>query len=302
MTHPILLHAKEVMQAKGLTPADLARTTGISQSAISQLFADKYPGKTDEMLRKIADATGYSTSDWRLLSTPNLRTIERLFEDARQNSRMMAIYGETGMGKSSALTWLNSKTQNSYYVLADVLMKQKDLLRAIQRSLGSDHEGTIVERANDIVTRLLAKHKPTLIIDDIGKLREHPKCFYLLQLIFDRTEGRCAIILAGTKAFPSFIQKQAARDCMGFRELKRRISYWQPLKERVELSFVKAVCEQQGITLPSAIDYIAKTCTNYGDVRELITNYNRYAEIHGKVAEDEQQQVLSSLKFGNLSL
>jgi len=55
MTNPILLHAKDVMKAKGISPAELARITGISPATISQLFSGKYPGNNEEMLRKIAD-------------------------------------------------------------------------------------------------------------------------------------------------------------------------------------------------------------------------------------------------------
>jgi transcriptional regulator with XRE-family HTH domain len=302
MTNPILLHAKDVMKAKGISPAELARITGISPATISQLFSGKYPGNNEEMLRKIAAATNYRTNEWKLLSTTNLRTIENLFEDARLGSRMLALHGETGMGKTAALTWLCSKTPNSYYILANVLMKQKDFVKAIQKAIGSDMEGTIVQRMEDVIEKLLQKQNPVLVIDDIGKLKEHSKCFYLLQLLFDRTEGRLGLVLAGTKAFPVFIQRQAGKDNMGFRELKRRVTYWQPLKDRVERKFITTMAELNAITQPSAIDYMAKVCNNYGDVKELITNYKRYIEIHGAVAADEQQQVISSLTFGSLSV
>lgn len=302
LNHPILQHTFKFMKTKGVTAAELARTTSISQAAMSQLLKGQYPGKTDEMLRRLSTATSYRSSDWKILQTPNFRTIQKMCKDAQDDSRMFGIYGETGFGKTVALTYYHSQSPNSYYILSNVLWKQKDFLRAIQRALGSDHYGTIVEMAEDIIDRLLSKDKPLIIIDDIGKIKEHPKCFYLLQLIYDRTEGRCGIITCGTKAFPVFIEKMANKDSMGFRELRRRVSFWQSLSDKVERKFIDAICKEYGITLPAAIDFVAKATSNYGDVKELITNYLRYEEIKGKVSEDEQQIVLSSLSFRRLSL
>lgn len=298
----IINHTKTYMQTQGLSASDMARMIGTSPATMSQLLANKYPGKADEMFRKLAAVTNYQESNWPLVATPNFRTVHKLCKDAQEQCRMMALYAETGMGKTTPLKQYAACTPNTIYILCNVLWKQKDFLKAIQKSLGSDNEGTIVERAEDIITRLLIRQNPLLIIDDIGKLKEHPKCFYLLQLIYDRTEGACGIVLSGTKAFPTFIQKQAAKDNMGFRELRRRISYWQPLRDRVEAKFIATICQQFNITQASAIQYIERNCSNYGDVKELITNYKRYCQLHGEPTEDEQQSIISSLSFSHLSI
>jgi plasmid maintenance system antidote protein VapI len=301
-THPILQHTLNYMSTKNVTAAELARTTSISPAAISLVLAGKYTGDTDEVLRRLATATSYQTQEWPLLQVPNFKTIQKMCQDAQQNSRMFGIYGETGFGKTTALKYYHSQNPNTYYILSNVLWKQKDFLKAIQKALGSDHIGTIVEMAEDIIQRLLSKRNPLLIIDDIGKIKEHPKCFYLLQLIYDRTEGRCGIITCGTRAYPVYIDKMANKDSMGFRELRRRVSYWESLQSKVDRKFIESICKQFGITLPSAIDLVHKSTANYGDVKELITNYTRYQEVKGPVPEDEQQIVISSLSFRRLAL
>ena len=296
----IINEARTFLARKQMSQAELAEKIGYSDAVLSQVFKGTYPGDNTQVLSKLAKVVGITEFKWDILNTFNYQAVQNLCLDAQEAQRMVAVYGDTGSGKSEALERYYRNTQNCYYVLADVLMKPKDLLVAIQRAIGVDEEGTLSERLDSIVRKLESRQFPLLIIDDCGKLEMHPKCFGIIQLLYDRLLNRTGIVLAGTKRFGVYFNKMAGKDALGFRELKRRISYWQPMREGVEPTFIKKQCDIHGITQKEAIEYMSRHCTNYGDVKELIRNFKRYRDTKG-VDADEQLQVLSHLKFNKLS-
>lgn len=297
----IIKESHAYMKRKQISQNDLAFKIGYSGAVISQVLKNEYSGDLDQVLRKLQQEIGFTTQKWDILSTHNFQAIQNVCLDAQESQRMMALYGNTGAGKTSGLESYSRRTPNCFYVLANILMKPKDLLKAIQNALGSDEECTMSERLEIIVSRMESKSFPLLIIDDCGKLEFHNKCFGIIQLLYDRLLNRCGIVLSGTKRFAVYVNKMAAKDVMGFPELKRRVSYWQPLLDGVEKKFVTTVCQKQNITQPEAIEYIVRHCANYGDVAELIRNFNRYRETK-KIDFDEQLQILSQLKVNKLIL
>lgn len=298
-TQAIIKETRAFLERKQMSQSELAEKIGYSPAVLSQIFKGEYNGDADQVLRKLAKHIGHNDHQWKILSTFNLQAIKNLCLDAQEGQRMVATYGETGCGKTTAFEHYYRVSANCYYVLADVLMKPKDLIIAIQRAIGDDNGGTLSERLDSIVRKIETKQFPLLKIDDCGKLEAHPKCFGIIQLIYDRLQGRLGIVLSGTKRFAVYFNKMAEKDVMGFRELKRRISYWQPLRDGVESKFIETVCQDHGITQKTAITHIMKTCNNYGDVHELIRNFNRY-KLNKTVEADEQLQVISDLKFNKL--
>jgi type II secretory pathway predicted ATPase ExeA len=298
-TQTIITEAKAFLERKGMSQEELGDKIGYSGAVVSQLLSGKYPGDAEQVLRKLAQHIGYNPLKWEILNTFNFTAVKNVCLEAQEGQRMLALYGDTGTGKTTALQKYYQASANCYYVLANVLMKPKDLLKAIQKEVGDDQDGTLNERLDRIVSKLESKKFPLLIIEDCGKLEHHNKCFGIIQLLFDRLQNRCGIVLAGTKRFAVYFNKMAAKDVLGFRELKRRISYWQPLMDGVEKKFIQTVCQRHNITMREAVDYFLNNCTNYGDVHELIRNFNKYKELK-KIDTDEQLQILSSLKFNKL--
>ncbi len=299
MNTQIITETQEYLKRKQMSQGELAQKIGYSGAVLSQILKGEYPGDSAQVLRKLAQEIGFSAQKWEILNTFNFQTIQNLCNDAQEGQRMMCTYGDTGSGKTSALQKYTQSTANAYYVLADVLMKPKDLLVAIQKAIGIDESGTLSERLESIVNKLESKSYPLLILDDCGKLEQHNKCFGIIQLLYDRLTNRCGIVLAGTKRFAVYFKKMVSKGTLSFPELGRRISYWQPLRDGVEKKFITAVCAQHAITQVEAIGWMVTHCTNHGDVAELIRNYIRYKQSK-TVDADEQLQIISSLKFSKL--
>lgn len=296
--HPIIEQARLFMDRKGLNQTDLAQKSGYSPAVISQIMKGEYKGDTELVYRKIAAVISYNNGQLPILKTANYDSTWEICNDAQEEGKMMVNFGPTGSGKTTALNAYYNQTNNCYMILANIFMKPKDMLLAIGSQLNIELSGNCNDMVEAIVDRFTSLQYPLLIIEDAGKLADHPKCFGVIQLLFDKMIGRCGIVLSGTEYLHKYIIKMAGKDAMGFREFKRRITYWNRLKEGVEMKFIKKVCERIGITDESAMDYVAKNTSNYGDVSELLRTYTRAVSRDGS-DRFTQSQLLAQCKFNH---
>lgn len=286
----------ERIEDKNLSANQASKQIGISAALLSNLLNDKWDQISDQKWMMVAAWVGFQSTNWVIRETRNTKAILNLCQDARNYGRFMSIAGDTGLGKTTALRFYTGDTPNAFYVLCTAMMSRKDFLSAILRSMGLEVEGQLYNRTFHVVSKLRQLEHPILILDDFGKLSDH--AMTTLQVIYDELEGRCGFVIAGLNNMKSRIYKMAAKDKPGFRELKRRIGYWQPLYGVTD-SFVKAVCADYGITDPAAISYITRNCTDYGSLRELITNYARFVENNPQMLEGKsQKEVISGIKYG----
>lgn len=270
--------------------ATAARQIPMSDATLSNILGGKWENISDEMWRKLGRWCGFTSREWAIKNSRNLDLIVKLCSDAQLNSRFLAVAGFTGGGKTTALKHYANTTPGVFYVLCTVTMSRKDFLTAIQRSLGLDNEGSIHARTASIVRAFSAMNRPLLLLDDAGKLND--QCMRLIQVIYDELEFSTGIVLGGTEKLKTHIDRSAALDRPGFRELRRRIGYWQKLYP-ISRQFISAVCADFGITDAKAVELVARMATDFGTLRELMTNWSR-AE-----SEADQVTVLSSLTVGN---
>jgi hypothetical protein len=274
--------------------SDLAKTIGYGPAAISQVLSGTYAGDDSKILLLLAKEVGFEIGQkWLVRRTGNFNAIQNICNEAQEEHRMMAICGNTGLGKTTALEYYRRHTGNTFYVLSDVLMKPKDMLRAIMRSMGIEMDGSLSEMLNRIIDKGLEIENLLLVIDDSGKLMEHPKCYFIIQLIYDRWEGHSGIVLAGMPVFREFMKKMVLKGKNGFPELARRISHWEFLKP-MESAFVSAAAADYGITDTNAVKLIAERCTNYGDVKNMLINYSAGSDKREAGAES-QREILAGL-------
>jgi DNA transposition AAA+ family ATPase len=237
----------------------------------------------------------FKIDNWKLRNTHNFNAINKLCDDARTNKRFMAIAGYTGAGKTTALRYYSQNNSETYYVLATVLMTKRSFLEAIQRSMGLQAGNSLADLMASIVHKLNGSSMPLLIIDDASKLPH--SVMRLLQVIYDETEYNAGIVLAGTETLKAEIDRQARRGNLGFRELKRRIAYWQPLR-RPTHSIIAAICKDYNITDGNAISYIAENAADYGTIRNLVLNAQAIAARDGLTITRE---VLVDLHVGDMA-
>jgi DNA transposition AAA+ family ATPase len=267
--------------ATNISNKTFCENAGFSTANISLMRNGKWETIGDDIWHKADKAANPENTiakqdkfQWRMFSSKSLVCIDDICKDAQENNRMMAVYGETGFGKSAAFTYYKYKNPVScYYVLCDELMNPKQFLQAIAKELGVESEGDKSTILGNIVSYLGRQKNPLLILDDVGKLND--SCSRLIRLIYDKTVDKVGIVLSGTTKFKNDIDKKVRKDTAGFRELHRRIEYWQ-LIDKPEEKVVEAICVHHGITQQDCVDYI-KTfhAANFGKLKSCIMNVLR---------------------------
>ena len=246
---------------------DLAKMAGVNAGVLSFVANGQWEQLSDSMIAKLRSF--FQLNNWNLRQSYNLVAIRSLCSDAQLNAKFLAVASYTGAGKTVALKNYNSNNQHSHYVLGTAVMTRKGFVDAILRAMAIKDEGNLEYKVGLIVGKLSRSVNPLLIIDDCGKLSD--PCLQVLQIIYDSTEGHAGIVIAGMDLLKKRIDKNAARDKMGFRELKRRITYWLPLI-LPEQNFIQTVCNEYDITNGKALKWIEKQAVDFGTLKNLMLN------------------------------
>jgi DNA transposition AAA+ family ATPase len=279
------------VQKTNLSYNKAANQIGVSAALLSNMNSGKWEKISDDKWRIVAAWCGVDAKSWKLRETANLVAIKKLCSDAQNNQRFLAVVDRTGLGKTVSLKWYASNHENAFYMLCTVTMTRKDFLVSLQQALGMEPSvGSIHSRMQSIINELGAKENPLILLDDSGKLSD--SVLRLIQVLYDALEFRCGIVLSGTEHFKNYVFKMASKDKLGFRELKRRIGYWQSLHD-ISRKWLQVVCEDFEVKDPQAVTLVYKMAKDYGSLRELLMNYTR-AEKQGKT----EVEVLSNLSYG----
>lgn len=283
----------EIQEAlnSGVSQNKLAEKIGVSPATLINVKRGEWDNISNEMLMKLR---GYfRINDWKTYETTNMKAIMELCSDAANGKKFMAIAGYTGAGKTTALNRYASKNPEAYYVLATTIMTQKSFLTEILRSMGISEGQSIDDKMALICKEMNKGSKSLLIIDDAGKLNDNN--LRLIQIIYDATEDNAGIIMAGTDYLADYITRGAIQDKRGFREIKRRISFWQPVFKPTK-GEIAHICQEYGIMDPKAISYIQQEMRNFGDIKNIVINA---VEAMHKKGIAITREVLESLHVGN---
>lgn len=277
--------------ATGISQNKLADQIGVSAATLINVRRGEWESLSEQMLMKLR---GYfHINDWRIYETANMRAITEMCTDASQERKLVAVAGYTGSGKTTALRAYTRKHANTWYVLGTSISTQRSFLTTILKSMGITDGGNIQDKMSLIIREMNTSKDALLIIDDAGKLTDN--ILRLIQIIYDETEYNAGMVIAGTEYLHTYITKGAARDKRGFREIKRRITYWQPMAHptRKEVEFI---CKDYGMSDTHAIQYCAQNAKDYGTIRNLITVA---IAMSCKTGQTIDREMLEDIKVGS---
>lgn len=272
--HRIVEAVQQYMTSRRLSQRRLANELGMSETGISFLLRqDHWEKIADDQWRRLEVKFG-SQQNWPVYEHSNYRAIQRMCADAQRQGATICIAEYTGAGKTLALRQYTRKHPNVFMVECDQLMTQKDLAVSLQRALGISNDRTRRDMVLEIIDELSRYDRPLVIFDEVDKLSD--RCLMMLKLIYDKLEGECGFITAGTEVLRERIERAAQRNKLGYREFKRRFGNWAELRrwdtaDRVIRREIIEICQDQGISDETHIRYILKHATNWGDVRALVT-------------------------------
>lgn len=275
----------------GISQNKLAEQIGVSAATLINVRRGEWTNISEQMLMRLR--AHFHLNDWRIYETANMKSITDMCEDAASHKKFIAMAGYTGAGKTTALRSRAKKHANSWYVLGTTIATQRTFLTSILRAMGISEGTTIQDKMTVIVREMNSRPDALLIIDDAGKLTDN--ILRLIQIIYDETEHNAGIIIAGTQYLKSYITRGAVMDKRGFRELARRITYWQPmtLPSKKEIAFI---CKDYGIIDSNAIRYCQSQIMDYGTLRNIITVATSLSAKTGLAVDRE---MLEDIKVGD---
>lgn len=251
---------------------ELASKIGISAAQLINIRTPDKWNLVSENMWKRASVFFSMHTDYKIIETRNFQKLTRICTEAKKHSRLLAVTGRSGFGKTTALKSYARNTKNVFYILAKDILSRKGLLKAIANALSVEVQGNIETLLENIVNKINAIDSPLLIIDDAGKINDGN--YRNIQLLYDETEGKAGIVLAGTPFLKDYINKMVFKGKYGFDELNRRIEHWTTLEEPNKKE-VETIAVNNGIQDQNGINYLYNTCNNFGTLRTVIVNAKR---------------------------
>lgn len=228
--------------AKDISKNELATQIQVSSATLSKIENNNWDSIDEKLWRKVWNKVSMNeTPD--LLETADLQACFSCCDNATKHHFMIGLIGDTGMGKTTALTTYALR-KNVFYVAYDKTMKPKQFFIALLREMGIAFEGTINEMVNRIADELNILPKPLLIIDEAGKIT-HTMILYL-HVLRDKTAKNCGIVLSGMPYFKINLMKFSDKQKEGYAEFYRRVNLWHTLKGLTR-NEIAQVCEINGI-------------------------------------------------------
>lgn len=251
-------------ETNGISRADFAVKADVSPATLSALDNGQWDKISLSMVKKLT-AFIKSTEAGNVFNTSDFQTVQDLCDTAKKHHLMIGLIGDTGTGKSTALTYYGNR-KNVYRVTFEKSMNPKQFYTTLLRELGVDFEGNINALINRAAAELNAKESPLIIIDEAGKIT-HSVLLYLHDLR-EKTKAGCGIVLAGMPYFKTNLQKFASKGKEGFSEFLRRINIWHTLNG-LNAAEVKYIAEKNGISDKERVKELCRI-KRFGDLANEI--------------------------------
>jgi len=255
------------LKNKGLSQPKIAVQLGAGDAYISNILNDKWEHISDEYWRKLGSGLRIENKWVVQPMTANFKVIFNLCNDACDYNKFVALTAYTGAGKTETLKmYKKANPTTSAYILCEEDMTRKDFIQEIQKAIGVEFSGNLRSQRKQICDWLIAQNKFVLLFDEADKLRD--PIFRVIKMIFDLTENKAGILIAGTPVLLENINRKAKRNVIGFREFKRRIMSYKSVKGfKTQYEDVKKICRANGLNVEKYIKKAFDESTNFGELK-----------------------------------
>ena len=252
--------------------ASIAKEIGYSRTTVSRYLAGKYDSDTTDIETKLAEFLSRQTGETVTPPTPgqgqeldrkaaklpaflesrDARAVLGVCQSCQEYIGLGVIVARSGYGKTYALRYY-AKLPRVAYIECDDTMSSRDLVEAIERSLGlPTGYGTIWRRVNGIREFFNTNRGYLLIIDEADKLvsKHTQKKMEILRAIFDQSD--VGLVIAGEPRLEAQIKTYLAR-------MANRVDFYASLRG-LSPSEVESYLADFEITEDAMVELKARAC------------------------------------------
>lgn len=283
----ILLLQNKVAVLK--TASAVASFCGVSESTISLMLKNKYVTRGDDAWISVGMKLGWKpeynkAAGWITVETRDLKNIETICIDAKENSLFLPISDNAGMGKSKGLEYVSHKHAGAeVYLLRCREWGAIEFLEKLCSTLGINTSRGLhkKEQLLDYVIDFFQQRsigKPLLILDEANKLKDAAK--RVMIPLYNECEDYLGVVWAG----PEDLEKDILR---GVRYAKKGFD---ELYSRFGRKFIKL----RGTTFNEVIR-ICKA-NGFEDEQKIKMAFDKHKPARILVTENKQQVSLQVMK------
>ena len=286
----IVVAVKEYMASHNLTQADVSRKADVRKEYLNIILKENSEFMYDaggkkglinvKVFNQLADLVGFSIEKvyWTPQPTEQMVSVIANLEEAKKFGATTVIIGETGAGKTYAVTLFSNKhpldtfvvTVGSTDTLGDLIDKVIDSLKITSGKSKSKKLRDIAKRMKDLKSQ---NFNPQIIFDESEYMKQPALCS--MKELYDNLHKYCSIVLVGTDQLTTNIEKLQKRNKAGIPQLYRRIKFGirvLPVIDRRFDLFLKDINDK------SLVKFITKHCDNYGEVHDVLVPTLREAD------------------------
>lgn len=227
---------QDIMQMDGLSIREINEQSGVSSTVIREVLAGTYnhDGRVLRALENWLRRYQGGSPDWVFVE--DLRTTAQVMKactEAQQDSRIVAIVGEPGVGKTVGLeAWVKRQVRNNEEVVYHYVspwITHGARARTLCRRFGLAERGSAHDQLLSIADRLRTK-PAMLIFDEANQL--NLKCLLGLKFLYDAVQ--VPIVLAGSEELQHTLT-DGGRARINLQTLQSRISIMIELRPGTQL-------------------------------------------------------------------
>ncbi len=181
---------RQVMETQGLTASAVARSLGISASALSQWLDGKYAGNVaridtavNSFIRRQQERAKIPPFQQIFVETSIASKVWEVFRLCHIEGEIGVVVGEAGVGKTEAARQYARQNPDVIFIEADLGYTARSLFHEMARKLGFIPSGTIHDVFEDVVDRLRGSER-LIIVDEAEHLPY--RALELLRRVYDK--------------------------------------------------------------------------------------------------------------------
>lgn len=252
----------------------------------------------DKWFEKLAAAVGYKVNKeyWPAVPTSQFKTIIAELKGAKEDARMRMIIGETGCGKSYAISrFLQNNPKGTYLITCSGQTCASSLIGRLLMALRMDCKGRndflLDKVAAELRTQQLAGNKPLLILDEAENLRL--PTFQAVKTIFDYLKGHCGIVLIGTNQLTDSLERLCKKNERGMPQFYSRFKSGERILhpiDRTYAEFLSSLALEPGLK-----NLLLGICLDYRTLADYMEPALRKADEKGVLLTEEFFRIIHDL-------